>query len=85
MSRSQALVAAVERARFLAEEAGELLVAAPYVAPELPAEVRAVLLDWKNSGDFTRAVSEIGDENPEVAAHWRGRRSTGCNRPTEKA
>ena len=67
MSRSPALVAAIERARLLAEEAGELLVPPPYVTPTLPAEVRAVLLDWKNSGDLARAVSEIGDENPEVA------------------
>jgi len=58
----------VERARQAAREAGELLD--PPTAPprsHLSPEVRAVVADWKASGGFDRALSEVISDDPELA------------------
>lgn len=64
---SPALAAEVDRARRLAQEAGELLSPTPYAPPNLPSEVKAALLDWKASGDYDRAVAAIAGDDPDLA------------------
>lgn len=59
---------AVEHARLGAHEAGELLEppASPPQSPLSP-EVRAVLADWKASGDFDRALAEVVADDPGLS------------------
>lgn len=59
---------AVEHARLGAREAGELLEppASPPRSPLSP-EVRAVLADWKASGDFDQALAEVIAEDPDLS------------------
>ncbi len=65
---SPALAAAVERARSAAAEAGELLSpgAGPVDAPLSP-EVRAAFAEWRASGDYDRAVTEVVADDPDLA------------------
>ena len=60
--------ALVERARAEARESGEL-PDVPWSASEdpLPAEARAALIDWVDSGDYDRAVAEIVADDPDLA------------------
>lgn len=59
---------AIERARRQARAAGELLEP-PTQAPRSPlsAPVRAVLSDWKASGDFDRALAAVVADDPDLA------------------
>ncbi len=69
LTLSPKLSKAVEQARAGAREAGELLEppAAPPQSPLSP-EVRAVLAEWKASGDFDRALAEVIADDPDLAS-----------------
>ncbi|MGI8433197.1 MAG: hypothetical protein ACR2LE_00420 [Nocardioidaceae bacterium] len=58
----------VEHARAGAREAGELLQA-PASPPQSPLspEVRAVLAEWKASGDFDQALAEVIADDPDLS------------------
>lgn len=64
---SPELAAVVARARAAAEETGELRPASGVRALPLSDEVRAVLADWRASGDYDRAVAEIVADDPDLA------------------
>lgn len=61
------LQAAVERARELARERGELRDG-PWSPPSepLPESARDALRDWVSSGDYDRAVAEVVAGDPDV-------------------
>ena len=68
LTMSPELSDVVERARRAAREAGELLEPPPEPPrSHLSPEVRAVLADWKASGDFDRALAEVVADDPELA------------------
>lgn len=58
----------VERARRAARDAGELLdpPSAPYRSPLSP-EVQVVLREWRDSGEFDRALAEVIADDPDLA------------------
>lgn len=61
------LRALVERTRERAREAGELLD--PPTEPprsHLSPEVRAVLREWRDSGDLDRALAEVVADDPDL-------------------
>jgi hypothetical protein len=65
---SPELSEAVERARKGAREAGELLD--PPTEPfrsHLSPEVQAVVREWRDSGDFDRALAEVIADDPDLA------------------
>ena len=65
---SPELAAVVAAAREAAAEAGELQSAPTHApAPVLSADVRAVVADWRSSGDYDRAVAEIVAGDPDLA------------------
>lgn len=58
---------AVDRARKGAREAGELLD--PPTEPfrsHLSPEVQAVLREWRDSGEFDRAIAEVVADDPDL-------------------
>lgn len=59
--------ALVERTRDRAREAGELLdpPTEPWRSPLSP-EVRTVLREWRDSGDFDRALAEVTADDPDL-------------------
>lgn len=68
LTMSPELSEAVERARKGAREAGELLdpPTEPFRSPLSP-EVQAVLREWRDSGEFDRALAEVIADDPELA------------------
>lgn len=68
LTKSPELSEAVERARKGAREAGELLdqPTEPFRSPLSP-EVQAVLREWRDSGEFDRALAEVIADDPELA------------------
>lgn len=61
------LRAVVEWARERARESGELLD--PPTEPprsHLSPQVRAVLREWRDSGDFDRALAEVTADDPDL-------------------
>ena len=65
---SPELSESIERARERAREEGELLdpPTEPFRSP-LPPDVQAVLREWRDSGDFDRALAEVIADDPELA------------------
>ena len=65
---SPELSSVVERARMAAREAGELLdpPTEPFRSPLSP-EVQTVLREWRDSGDFDRALAEVIAGDPDLA------------------
>ena len=59
---------AVERASTGAREVGELLdpPTEPFRSPLSP-EVQSVLREWRDSGEFDRALAEVIADDPELA------------------
>jgi len=68
LTMSPELSEAVERARKGAREAGELLdpPTEPFRSPLSP-EVQEVLREWRDSGDFDRALAEVIADDPDLA------------------
>ncbi len=59
--------ALVEHARECARAAGELLEppTEPWCSPVSP-EVQAVLREWRDTGDFDRALTEVTADDPDL-------------------
>jgi hypothetical protein len=64
---SPELRAAIERAREQLRESGDLLdpPTGPIRSP-FPPEVRAILREWVESGDFQRAIDEVTADDPDL-------------------
>jgi hypothetical protein len=67
LNLSPELRAAVERAREQLRVSGELLEppTEPFKSP-FPPEVRAILREWIESGDFQRAIDEVTADDPDL-------------------
>lgn len=68
LSMSPELSEAIDRARRGAREASELIdpPTEPFRSPLSP-EVQAALREWRDSGDFDRALAEVIADDPDLA------------------